>query len=213
MIKLRSLLSTHSYIITAALAKFLLLAILVSVAFISMAQKPIKGNGRITTHIRTVNVYNRLIVDGSWAKVEIHCGKMPLIEITTDGNIHSFISTKLSGNILTISSLGKWIEPSNVFIKVYVPFLSHLHLTGWVDIKVFNLNSRQFTIVGDVGQISLAGSIDLLKVSMSQGKVDASKLLMKNLEADISSKHGWLLYLGTPGIVQKGEGHIYPLSP
>lgn len=171
----------------------------------------INGNGQITTKLQSVSQFSTLNIKGSWAVVEVQCGKMPLLEITTDDNIQSAIKTSVQGNVLTIRSEG-WIEPTKILIRVQTPSLTRLETEGWATVNVGGLNSPYFNVLSDVGRIRLAGQADALTLDIKSTQVDASQLTTKSLTVNMNGR-GKVIYAGDPArTVNAEEGEVLSLA-
>lgn len=169
------------------------------------------GNGQVTTNMRTLHQFSAINIKGSLASVEILCGKMPMIEITTDRNIHSAIKASVEDNVLTVRSAA-WIEPTKIAIRIHTPSLSQLETDGWTNIAVRNLNSSYLNMTADVGRISLSGKVDNLTLTIKTTQVDASQLATKKLVVNMDGQ-GKIVYAGNPTRVVKGEdGEVLSLE-
>ncbi len=167
----------------------------------------IQGNGQVTSRMELLQPFSTLKLNGSWATVEVYCGKMPKIEITTDANIQSNVKAIVQKNILTIQSEG-WIEPTNMLIRIQTPFMTRLETDGWSRVTVQDINSQNFCAVGEVGSISLGGQVDELNLNLKTTHVDARQLKVKQLVVNMTGR-GRVIYNGNPiRKINANEGQI-----
>ncbi len=133
--------------------------------------KRIDGNGKVSTSIRTVNQFHAIQV-GTYCNVEITCGQMAKLEITTDDNLLPYLKTPVRDGILYIETEG-WIEATQIHLKIGVPFLHSLNNSGWGKIEVNNLDTRTFDLRAEVGEIVLRGKTETLNITAGTGEIDA----------------------------------------
>jgi hypothetical protein len=156
-------------IASSSMSKSKLLVLVIVFNFIaaltySQSHTYIPGNRQITDKLKTLDQFNSILIKGSWANVVIECGKMPMINITTDDNIQPYIKTELDNGKLTISATA-WIEPTTVVIKIQIPFINSLETNGWVNVKLLNVNSPDLSLTGDVGKVLIAGAVQNLTIN------------------------------------------------
>lgn len=167
----------------------------------------IQGNGQVTSRMELLQPFSTLKLNGSGATVEVYCGKMPKIEITTDTNIQSNVKATVQDNTLTIQSEG-WIEPTKLLIRIQTPFMTRLETDGWSRVTVQDINSQNFYAVGDVGTISLAGQVEELNLNLKTTQVDARQLQVKQLVVNMSGR-GRVVYGGNPTRkIKADEGQV-----
>ena len=128
-----------------------------------MAQKwgkKIQGDGNITTKTVTTSDYDRVDVVGSM-DVILERGTEGSITVTTDDNLHEYISIESSGGQLKIKIENNVSLKTKKGINITVPFesLSEVSLVGSGDVNGKDL------IKSDAFEVSVTGSGDLnLKV-------------------------------------------------
>ncbi len=172
-----------------------------------LAQKPVKGNRQLVTQMRSVDRFTSLAVKGSWANVTVECGGMPLVEVTTDANVAKYIRTNASGGTLTIDT-DRWIQPSQLKIRVQVPFVQQVSVEGWVKVDVNGLQGGRLALFGETGTLTLAGRLDSLMISGGQLMVNAKDLAVPQINAKIGFG-GTVVHQDQTKLSATGEGIAY----
>jgi hypothetical protein len=192
--------------------------------------KRIRGNGRITTEVRPVPAFTRVIAEGFY-QLDWKPGA-PSFSLTTDENLVSHIKTTVEGDVLRIR-LEESIAPTEgVKIAISSPTLTGADLSGALEFNVSQLSGDRFTLeTSGAGKVSLAGKVNRLLANLTgASKLRASDLAAEDVEisitgagkADVSATNllraaitgaGKVSYSGHPKSVEKqiaGAGSISP---
>ena len=172
-----------------------------------LAQKPVKGNRQVVTQMRSVDRFTSLAVKGSWANVTVEIGRMPLVEVTTDANIAEYIRTNTNGGTLTIDT-DRWIQPSQLKIRVQVPFIQQVSVQGWVKVELSGLAGGRLALTGETGTLVLAGRLDSLRITGGQLMVNAKDLAVPQITATLGFG-GTVVHQEQSKVNASGEGIAY----
>lgn len=164
----------------------------------------VKGDGRILTlKKRPSDLFTSLVVDFP-AIVQVNCQRAPYLEITSDKNILDHIAIDFTGNELRISQTA-WIEPTEeVNINIGTAFINQLETGGYGTFTIKNIDVSSFSVINPVGEVSLFGKTDQLRVHTNTGNVDAYQLQAKEAFIQVES---W----GTVKVAASDllEGNVY----
>lgn len=129
--------------------------------------KKIKGDGNITTKTIKTADYDRIDVVGSM-DVVLERGSEGTIEVTTDNNIHEYVTIESNGGTLKIKIKNNVSLKTKKGIHIRVPFesISEVSLVGSGDIV------GKDAITGDSFEVSVTGSGDI-SLEVEALRVDA----------------------------------------
>jgi hypothetical protein len=149
------------------------------------AQQPIRGNGRIIEQTRPLELFSTLRLDFP-ANVVVTCGSMPGITIRTDANCMPHVVTRQRGKVLEVLQ-GRWIEPSTrVEVSIGTAFLSNLESSGYGSIRVEGLETPTLSLRTDIGDVTLVGRVDQLRIQTTSAIIDASACQAGNVTLQAS---------------------------
>ncbi|MGA3182286.1 MAG: head GIN domain-containing protein [Verrucomicrobiota bacterium] len=191
----------------------------------------IHGSGVAKTESRTVGSFSRIELAGS-ADAEVSIGAATEVAVTTDDNILPAIETRLEGDTLRIGFTQSYVSRLGVKVKITVPALNGVGVSGSGDIRVTGLRtgdlearvtgSGDVTLQGAVGRLSgevvgsgdlRAGDLEVKEVRVRvTGSGDATVRASEQLEASVTGS-GDVCYYGNPPQVRKsvtGSGSIGP---
>jgi hypothetical protein len=176
----------------------------------SFAQfKKVKGSGNVTTKSHTTSDYHKVDVFG-FMNVQLEKGTEGTIRVTTDENIHEYVSVKSNEGVLKIKIKSNVNISTKKGIHITVPFkdLDNVSLTGSGDILTKNqIKSDQFeaevTGSGDMildidvnrldakltgsGDLKITGTATDLEIKVTgSGDFDGGSLISQNVEAYVS---------------------------
>jgi len=185
--------------------------------FSSAQSKRIEGNGQITTSVRTLSEFHAIYID-DYCNVDITCGQMAKIEITIDENLLPHLKTQVRNGVLHIEAAG-WIEATQLQVKIGVPFINKLHNGAWGKIVVNNLDTRNFELDAEVGDVTLQGKAESLTITAGSGRIDASQLDAQDVAVEhhshaatkvfvrekltVNLKDGDVVYSGNPTTIDQ----------
>ncbi|MEP7109535.1 MAG: head GIN domain-containing protein [Ferruginibacter sp.] len=123
------------------------------------------GSGNIVTEKRQTGDFEGISVGGAFA-VEIKKGPVTEVEVEADDNVISFIETKVSGNVLKISTKNG-TGFNNAHFKVYItaPEINSFNASGAAKVKVTGQMKSEGKITLDVsGAAGITLSVDAPEV-------------------------------------------------
>ena len=176
----------------------------------------IKGSGTSKTEQRSVTGFKRVDAGGA-LNVEIDANKDFSVSVEADDNLLQNIKTEVSGDTLKIYSDGKISPSAKLNVKISMPSIEGLNLSGASDGKITNVRAdslelkasgaSEVTISGETKKFeadaSGASEIDAENLKVEDGKVEASGAssasvsVTNNLEADASGASS-ISYTGEP---------------
>ncbi len=191
----------------------------------------IQGSGVSKTESRAVGSFSRINLAGS-PDVEVAVGPETSVSVTTDDNILPIIETTVSGNTLSIDSRSNYNSRIDVKVKITVPTLDGVSVSGSGDIHVTGLKASDIDAgVTGSGDVTLSGTADRLNAQITgsgdlragdlaakyvrvtvTGSGDATIRATEELDAGVTGS-GDVHYFGNPPKVRKsvtGSGDINP---
>jgi hypothetical protein len=145
----------------------------------------VQGSGARQTQKREVASFNSISVEGAF-DIDV-VGQQPAsLEIEGDDNILPLVTTEVSNNVLRIKSLRAYSTKESVHLKITVPTLEGLTVSGAGRIDISNLKGDTFEIDAQgAPAVTASGEVKTVKIDASgAGKVDAHKLRAANAEVD-----------------------------
>jgi hypothetical protein len=145
--------------------------------------RAVKGSGNITTEERSVPEFTRIELESS-SDLEIEVGPEQHISVSFDDNLLEHVITEVRGGALEIDYDRSLKSRKGCLIKITVPVLEALSVTGSGDVDVVNIKGDEFeyTCTGsgdtyfeaDVRQldIRISGSGDLRTDRLTAEVVD-----------------------------------------
>ena len=169
-------------------------SIIKSIIFISFifqfqfAFAQVKGNGNIISQEIKVVPFDKIHINFP-VTLEVDANAEYALNITSDDNILPKIVLKNNNNKLSILQ-DEWIQPTKmVRVKIGTKGLTSLEIGGYGNATIFNLNEEKLKVINSVGKVTLMGNANELIFVIETGKLDASKLKAKKVNAEIWS-HG-----------------------
>lgn len=159
----------------------------------------VKGSGKREVQKRDVAQFTSISTEGAF-EIHVTCQKQPSLEIEADDNIISLIDTEVSNNVLRLSNNKGYSTSEPVKIKISVPNLEGLSVSGAGSIDIKDMNNESFkidsegapsiTVSGTTKLINIdasgAGSIDTHKLRASRGVVESNGV--SNVELDVKDQ-------------------------
>ena len=208
----------------------LVLLILIAIGLSGCGRLGIRGNGQITTDQRTIGEFYEIDVDGAFV-IEWRSGP-PMLSITTDSNLLSYIESGVSGNRLRLHTREKLWPTRSIKVAVSSQRLSGADLEGAVRLTAQQISGPKFYFKSEgASQVTLNGNVDELLVDMTgASKLDAQELQAKTVQlsgtgaskADVTVSEtlrvsltgaGKVTYSGKPKTIERhitGAGWVGP---
>jgi hypothetical protein len=191
----------------------------------------IHGSGIAKTESRAMASFSKIDLAGS-PDVEVAIGPAASVAVTADDNILSIIETTVEGDTLRIESKGSYNTSLGVKVKITVPTLDGVSVSGSGDIHVTGLKAGEMEAgVTGSGDVTLNGVVDRLRAHITgsgdlragelgakdvrvtvTGSGDATVHATEELDASVTGS-GDVRYSGNPPQVRKnvtGSGDIAP---
>ena len=164
--------------------------LLLAILFTSLTTfSQLRGSGKTVIQTYDYQNFNKVNFDDLDGKLEIEVGKPFGISITIDDNLVNLLTLveNFDDKQLTISLKGnrnnnKYIEDTQIKVKITMPFLAEVNNNGNSGLIVTNINSKNFKTENPVnGNTTLSGIVDNLEViCRGNGNLNATKLIAKN---------------------------------
>lgn len=143
-----------------------------------------RGNGVVVTHRHDMDTFYKIEIEGSF-NVRLEPGDSPAVTITTDENLHDFITVENQGNTLWLGTNKNLVSRDGVNVVVYYQGLRSVEVGGAAVIR-----SDQ-TVKGDYLRISMAGAgaieldVDLKALDLDLSGAGAVELTGRTVEQNI----------------------------
>jgi len=184
----------------------------------------VKGSGNRQTQKREVETFTSITAEGAF-QINVVSQKSLSLEIEGDDNILPLISTEVSNDVLRIKNSRGYSVSEPINIRIKVPNIEGLTVSGAGNISVSGLKNDKFeiqangaptiTVSGETGLIDIdtngAGKIDAHKLRASKGVVDSkgvSKVdVYANDQLDVTvSGPSHVTYEGDPKVTKTVNG-------
>ena len=145
----------------------------------------VRGSGDRITQKRPVGSFTSVVAEGAYSIDSVR-QKEQSVQIEGDDNIVPLITTEVSNNILHINTQQNFSAREPLTIKISVPTLEGLSITGAGKIDVTDLKSEKFELdASGAPAITISGEASLLKIDLSgAGKVDAHQVHASQVDVD-----------------------------
>jgi hypothetical protein len=137
----------------------------------------VAGSGKRETQKRQVQPFTAISTEGAFT-IEVTCQKQLGLEIEGDDNILNLVSSEVSGNVLHLSNTKNYSTDEPVKIKISVPNLEALSVSGGGRIDVKDMANEKFEIDAEgAPSITVAGNTKIIDIDTSgAGKIDTHNL-------------------------------------
>lgn len=168
------------------MAKLIIAIVLMLTSTFANAQ--LKGSGRTITKIYDYQNFDKLYFQDLDGNIDVEIGKTWSVSVTIDDNLENLLSfsENVSENKLNIMFKGnknnrKYIEDTNIKIKITLPKVVEVYHSGNSNLVISNLSGTNFKLENSGnGTTKISGSIDALEViNTGNGNTKAEKLLSK----------------------------------
>jgi hypothetical protein len=159
----------------------------------------VKGSGKRVVQKRQISPFTSISTEGAF-EIEVTCQKDPSLEVEGDDNLLEFVTADVRGNELRLSSGKSFSTSEPIRIKITVPNLEGLSVSGAGRIDIKNMKNEKFEIdsqgapniivSGSTNTIDIdssgAGKIDTHNLSASRAVVDSKGV--SNIDLDVSQQ-------------------------
>jgi hypothetical protein len=147
----------------------------------------IKGSGTSKTEQRNVTGFREIEAGGA-INLEVDAQKDFSVTVEADDNLLQYIKTEVSGDTLKIYSEGK-ISPTTKFnVKISMPALEGLDVSGASDAKIVNVKADSLELkASGASDVIINGEAKELKANASgASEINAENLRAENADVDAS---------------------------
>ena len=137
----------------------------------------IRGSGKRELQRRQVASFTSIMTEGAF-NVQVTCQKNLSLELEGDDNVLDAISTEVSNNVLRLKNTKSYSISEPVTVKISVPNLDGLSVSGAGRIEIRGMNNDNFQIDSSGAPvITVAGNTKLITIdSKGAGKIDTHNL-------------------------------------
>jgi len=158
-----------------------LLIIIVLVAFAGFGchgrMAGVKGSGKRAVQKRDIQPFTSISTEGAY-NINVVCQKGQSLEIEGDDNVLPLISTDVSNNVLHLKSIQNYSVAEPIELRISLPTLDALSVSGAGSIEVTGLKGERFVIdANGAPQIKVSGSAKEVHINANgAGKIDTHSL-------------------------------------
>lgn len=147
----------------------------------------VQGSGASKTESRNVSGFKEIEAGGA-VNLEVTAQKDFSFQITADDNLLQHIKTEVSGDRLKIFSEGSISPKTKINVKISMPELDSLDVSGASDAVVSNVKSDSIKLEArGASEIKIGGEAKNLKSHASGAStIDAENLRVENAESEAS---------------------------
>lgn len=145
----------------------------------------IKGSGTSKTEQRNVTGFSEIKAGGA-VNLEVDAGKEFIVSVEADDNLLQYIKTEVNGNTLKIYSEGNISPTAKLNVKISMPVLEGLDISGASDAKVMNVKADSLELkASGASEINIVGEANELKAEASgASEINAENLRTQSAEVD-----------------------------
>ena len=137
----------------------------------------IRGSGKRELQKREVAAFTSITTEGAF-DIEVACQKNLGLEVEGDDNVLEYVSTEVSNNVLRLKNTKNYSVNEPVKIKVSVPNLEGLSVSGAGKIEIKGMNNDKFEIDSNgAPSIVVSGTTKVIDINTNgAGKIDTHNL-------------------------------------
>src|SRR6266576_1407413 len=137
----------------------------------------VSGSGNRQTQKRDIAPFTSIATEGAFT-IDVVSQKPVSLEVEGDDNILPLITTEVSNNVLHIKNVRSYSVHEPINVRISVPNLEGLTVSGAGKISITGLKNDKFEIDSNgAPTITVAGETDLIDIDTNgAAKIDAHKL-------------------------------------
>jgi len=137
----------------------------------------VRGSGNRVVQKRQIGNFTSITTEGAY-DVRVVCQKEASLEIEGDDNVLAVITAEVSNGALRLKSLRNFSVSDPIIVRISVPNLEGMTVSGAGKVDVDGLNNDRFELdVNGAPTVRVAGVTKLLDISSNgAAKVDTHKL-------------------------------------
>ena len=134
----------------------------------------LEGSGDLTTEVRDVDEFSRLVVDCAF-QVDIQFGDESRLELTFDDNLLEYVTTKVRGRRLILDCRREFDVEDACRVRITARQLTDVVVRGAADVRIIGFEGDEFTYeLSGAGDLSIEGRVKELAVELrGAGSIDA----------------------------------------
>ncbi len=147
----------------------------------------VRGNGKLKTQIRNIQIFDRMEVGGAF-NIKVEIGKEPSIKIQAEENLLPLIKTNVVDDRLIIETK-KGLNPRReIKILITTPNLNYVDVSGANSLQISNIDEELFEVnLSGAGSVNLKGKASRLIADLSgAGSIDSKDLFANEVEISVS---------------------------
>ncbi len=147
----------------------------------------VKGSGTSKTEQRNVTGFREIEAGGA-VNLEVDAQKDFGVTVEADDNLLEYIKTEVSGDTLKIYSEGKISPTTKLNVKISMPAIEGLDISGASDAKIMNVKADSLKLkASGASEIIINGEAKELKADASgASEINAENLRAENADVDAS---------------------------
>jgi len=147
----------------------------------------IQGSGVMKTEPRNVSGFSKIEAGGA-INIEVTVQKDFSVTVEGDDNLLQHIKTEVSGDTLKIYNEGKLSMKTKVNVKISMPEINGLNISGASNATVTNVKSNSLELeASGASKVKVEGEVESLKSDASgASKIDAKNLRAENADVEAS---------------------------
>lgn len=169
-----------------------------------------KGSGKRQTQKREIPNFTSISTNGAF-DIQVVAQKEPSLEIEGDDNILPLVETEVSNNVLHIRSKENYSIDTEITVKISVPNLEGVSVSGAGNLDVTNLKNEKFAIdLNGAPEIRVTGETKNLEIETNgAGKIDTTKLRAASVEVESNGVSKVQVYAGDKlDVTISGPSHV-----
>ena len=137
----------------------------------------VTGSGKRVVQKRDIAAFTSLSTEGAFS-VEVTCQKEPSLEIEGDDNVLEFVTAEIGNGVLRIRNRKNYSVDEPVKLKITVPNLEGLSVSGAGTFEIKGMNNEKFEIDSEgAPSITVSGTTRMVDIDTSgAAKIDTQKL-------------------------------------
>ena len=146
----------------------------------------ISGSGKRIVQKRDIGSFTSISTEGAFT-IEVTCQKEPSLEIEGDDNVLEFVKAEVNSNVLRLSNTKGYSVSEPIKLKISVPKLEGLSVSGAGKVDIKGLNNDRFEIDSQGAPVIIAsGTTKSINIDSSgAGQIDTHNLRASRAAVDV----------------------------
>ena len=154
----------------------------------SSSPNVVQGSGVAATQARELAGFSSVDLAGS-NNVTVNVGEKQSVLVRGDDNLIHLITAQVQAGTLVIGNTGNFAAKSPMSVKITVPSLERLTLSGSGTLRADSVQARRLTVtLSGSGVVRVSGTVTRLDVSLDgSGDVQLGQLLARDVRAVLTT--------------------------